>query len=132
MSFRILLADDEAHITHVVARRLESSGYCVEVAHDGEEAWEKAQERPPDLVVTDLQMPYISGIDLAVLLRGHEPTSRIPIIMLTARGYIMEDAQLNHARITRLLSKPFSVRRLVEQIEALLSGADDQTLREAA
>lgn len=119
--FRVLLADDEAHITHLVAKRLADAGYCVMVARDGEQAWEMAQENPPDLVVTDLQMPYLSGLDFAKLLRGFAPTADIPVIMLTARGYVLEQDWIDEARITELHAKPFSVRGLLERVEILLA-----------
>ncbi len=128
---RILLADDEAHITHLVSRRLESLGHEVRVAHDGEEAWNICQEWFPDLIVTDLQMPYLSGIELATRLRRLPQTAQIPILMLTARGYILEDEQLAGACITEMLSKPFSVRRLVERVQELLSRDAGET-RDAA
>lgn len=127
-SFRVLLADDEAHITHLVAKRLTDAGYAVTVASDGEQAWEAAQEHPPDLVVTDLQMPYMSGLDFAKLLRTFPPTADIPLIMLTARGYVLEPEWIDQARITELHSKPFSVRRLLERVEHLLA---DRTPRDA-
>ncbi len=118
----ILIADDEAPISHLLSRKLEQEGFDVMVAQDGEEAWELAQERTPDLVITDLQMPFMSGLDLAHALRGHEPTSRIPLIMLTARGYVLEPEVLQAARITELHAKPFGLRRIVERVKALLAG----------
>ncbi len=128
---RVLLADDEAHITHLVSRRLESLGHEVRVAQDGEEAWAICQEWFPDLIVTDLQMPYLSGIELATRLRGLPQTAEIPILMLTARGYILEDEQIADARITEMLSKPFSVRRLVERVQELLAQSEGEK-RDAA
>lgn len=119
---RILLADDESHISHLVAQRLEQEGFAVRVARDGEEAWEMAQDEAPDLVITDLQMPHMSGLEFAVALRRHEPTAHIPVIMLTARGYVLESETLGEARISELHSKPFSVRRLVERVKVLLNG----------
>lgn len=119
----ILLADDEAHITHLVARRLEREGCRVVVAQDGDEAWRLVQESPPDLVVTDLQMPYMSGIEFAILLREHEATASIPVVMLTARGYVLDEEKLARANITEMWSKPFGVRKLVERIGELLEAS---------
>ncbi len=117
---RILLADDEVHITRLVARRLEESGHEIRVACDGEEAWSVIQEWPPNLIITDLQMPYVSGIDLVLRARTQPQTADIPVIMLTARGYVLQEEQIKQAKITHLLSKPFSIRRLATLVEELL------------
>lgn len=118
---RVLLADDEAHVTHVVERRLAGAGYDVRVARDGEEAWATAQEWHPHVVITDLQMPYMNGLELARLLRSQEATAEIPIVMLTARGYGVTEDERAEAGLSELLAKPFSVRRLVDMIESLLA-----------
>lgn len=118
--YRVLLADDEAHVTHLVERRLCESGYSVRVARDGEEAWAIAQEWSPQLVVTDLQMPYMNGLELSRLLRTLPETRSIPIVMLTARGYGVTSAEREEAGLVNLLPKPFSVRKLVAMIDELL------------
>jgi DNA-binding response OmpR family regulator len=115
----ILLADDEPLITCVVAQRIRGAGYTVVVAHDGEEALELAQENPPNLVVTDLQMPRMSGIELAQRLQSHGPTANVPVIMLTARGYILQSADAP-SNIKHLMSKPFSPKEVLAKIDALL------------
>lgn len=126
---RILLADDEAHISRMLSERLKREGFEVVCAHDGEEAWELAQEQTPDLVVTDLQMPVMSGLDLARALRGHAPTAQTPLIMLTARGYVVDAKERAEVGITEMHPKPFSVRHLVERVRALLG---ENGAREAA
>lgn len=119
---RVLLADDEAHVTHVVERRLIGAGYDVRVARDGEEAWLIAQEWHPQVVVTDLQMPYMNGLELARLVRTLPETKDIPIVMLTARGYGVTDEERAEAGLSELLAKPFSVRKLVDLIASMLVG----------
>jgi DNA-binding response OmpR family regulator len=116
----ILLADDEPHITHVMARAVRSAGFEVITAEDGEEAFELAAERLPDLIVTDLQMPYMSGIELAEKLFGRKELAGIPVILLSARGYVVseESGRMNNIRLT--LEKPFSAKNVVEQIRLLL------------
>lgn len=123
----ILLADDEPHITHVLARSVRNAGFEVLTAEDGEEAFELAAEKRPDLIVTDLQMPYMSGIELAEKLYGRPELAQIPIILLSARGYVIagDSDQRNNIQLT--LEKPFSAKSVVEQIRALL----DQTASSA-
>lgn len=118
---RILLADDEPHITHLVARRLKAMGHEVRVARDGEEAWTIVQEWVPDLMITDLQMPYINGLDLITNIRQQPSLAGIPVIVLTARGYVLDDQQIRQAGIAALLSKPFSVRRLAAMVSDVLA-----------
>jgi len=116
----LLLVDDEAHVTGVLARRLEERGHEVHVARDGEEGLQLAQEHLPDLVVTDLQMPYVNGLEMAAMLRGHEALAQTPVVMLTARGYIVEPEELARTNIVETHSKPFGVRRMTDRIEELL------------
>lgn len=124
-SFRVVLVDDEAHITRMVERRLNQLGYEVHTAGDGQQGLNLIHEVMPDLVVTDLQMPYMSGIELSTRLWSAEKTKGIPVIMLTARGFIVEEQITDLKNIRKLLSKPFSTRSLVDQIGSILGeGAD--------
>jgi len=122
----VVLVDDEPHITHMVARKLMQCGYTVHSAMDGEQGLELILETKPDLVVTDLQMPYMSGIELAKRLLSSEKTRDIPVIMLTARGFAIEEQIKSLENVRSLLSKPFSTRSLVELIGATLT-ADDES-----
>ncbi|MFG0307323.1 MAG: response regulator [Phycisphaerales bacterium JB040] len=130
MPATILLVDDEPQITHVVSRRLEKEGYRTLVACDGEEGLELALEHDVDLVVSDLQMPYMSGIEMALAMREESSLTRIPIILLTARGYVMDREQEGRARISEVMPKPFSATVLVDRIRQLLDQGG--TLRDAA
>jgi DNA-binding response OmpR family regulator len=116
----VLLADDEPLITCVVAQKLQSAGYAVVIARDGEEAFELACSSGACMVVTDLQMPRMSGFELAQKLKAHGPTSTIPVIMLTARGYILEPNELATTNIKHLLGKPFSPREVLAKVDAML------------
>jgi two-component system alkaline phosphatase synthesis response regulator PhoP len=119
----ILVVDDEAHITHVVALKLTNAGYRVVTASDGEEAFEVATSERPDLVITDLQMPYMSGLELSKKLRRTAEMSSTPILMLTARGYALDQSELGQTNIKAVLSKPFSPRDVLEKARAALGEA---------
>lgn len=122
----ILVVDDEAHITHVVSLKLRNAGYEVIAARDGEEGCEIAAQQLPDLIITDMQMPYMTGVDMAARLREKKPTANIPIIMLTARGYSLSDDDLRRTNIREMLSKPFSPREVLEKVtEALAENSGD-------
>ena len=109
----ILLADDEAHITCVVAQKLRSAGFAVATARDGEEAFELACRVKPSLIITDLQMPRLSGLELALRLKQTPATAQTPLLMLTARGYILEQDSLARTNIRQVLTKPFSSREVL-------------------
>jgi two-component system alkaline phosphatase synthesis response regulator PhoP len=119
---RILVCDDEPHIVHVVAAKLSNAGFTVITAGDGEEAFELATIKKPDLVITDYQMPHLSGLELCAKLRGDASTRQIPAIMLTARGFSLSDQELSHTNIRRVLVKPFSPREVLSTVRQILDG----------
>src|SRR5580693_1761960 len=87
---KILVADDESHILHVVSLKLRNAGFDVVTAGDGQEALELASSEQPDLLITDYHMPQLSGLELCRKLKQDPATAKIPAIMLTARGYHLE------------------------------------------
>jgi CheY-like chemotaxis protein len=117
---KVLVVDDEIHIIHVVAIKLRNNGYDVISAENGAEAFELACEEQPDIVVTDFQMPVMTGLELVRELRRNETTKDIPVIMLTARGFAIEDEQKEDLQISEFLSKPFSPKELLRSIEDIL------------
>lgn len=119
----ILVVDDEAHITHVVALKLSNAGYKVLTAGDGEEAFDIAVAERPDLIITDLQMPYMSGLELAKKLRRQAETDSTPVLMLTARGYALDQSELGQTNIKGVMSKPFSPREVLDRTRAVLGEA---------
>lgn len=119
---RVLVADDEAYIVHVVSLKLSNAGYEVIAAHDGEEAYELALELRPDLIITDYQMPYMSGLELCRLLQESPETARIPALMLTARGFSLDPSEVRRTGIVEVLSKPFSPRKVLSRVQELLHG----------
>ncbi|HUS91862.1 MAG TPA: response regulator [Phycisphaerae bacterium] len=132
MSGKILVADDEAHILHVVSMKLRNAGYEVITAVDGEEALELCLAERPDLLITDFQMPFLSGLELCKRIRSHEETRDIPAMMLTARGFDIEPEEMAEARIDAVLAKPFSPREVLQRVQEMLSGVTTTTWMEQA
>ena len=117
---KVLVADDEIHIVHVVAIKLRNNGYEVISAENGAEAFELACSEKPDIIVTDLQMPVMTGMELVEKLRQDEATKGIPVIMLTARDFTVEAEREKDLQISEFLSKPFSPKELLRSIEDIL------------
>ncbi|MFG0259178.1 MAG: response regulator [Phycisphaerales bacterium JB041] len=122
---KVLLVDDEPHIPMVVGRKLTAAGYEVSTASDGEEGLAAAREFAPDLIITDLQMPYMSGAELAAALREDPSLRKIPVILLTARGYVLSDEERESTNIKHFLSKPFSVHEILRVVEETLPGRSE-------
>lgn len=128
----MLIADDEPHIRAVVGAKFRGAGLVVIEARDGRESLELATLRKPDLVVTDLQMPNLSGLQFALQLRANGATSNIPVIMLTARGHIVPAEELAKTNIKEMMAKPFSARTLLEKATALLEASNQVEKQQAA
>ena len=120
MSKTILAVDDEAHILHVVSLKLQNAGFTVITANDAEEALELASAATIDLLITDYQMPGMSGLDLARKLHAEPGRRHLPAMLLTAHGLALEQVELSQAGITACMSKPFSPRDLLEKVHDLL------------
>ena len=116
----VLAADDDEDILELVAFRLERSGYTVLQARDGEQALELALAEKPDLAVLDVMMPKLDGFELTRRLRAEDATSRMPIILLTARA---QDADVDRgfeSGADDYLRKPFSPQELSTRVQAIL------------
>ena len=117
---KVLVVDDEIHIVHVVAIKLRNNGYEVISADNGAEAFELACDEKPDVIVTDFQMPVMTGLELVEKLRQCEQTKDTPVILLTARNFAISQQQQENLRISQCLSKPFSPKELLGNIEDIL------------
>jgi CheY-like chemotaxis protein len=118
---RILLVDDEIHIVRAAEFKFRRLGYDVTCAGDGEEAWSVVEKRPPDIIVTDCQMPRLDGLGLAARVRANPQTAHIPMIMLSAKGFELSHEEIRQKYgIEMLLPKPFSPRDLVRNVEQVL------------
>ena len=129
MSKRIVVADDEAHILHVVSMKLSNAGYEVLTAMDGEEALDLCTSELPDMLITDYQMPLKSGLELCRQLRNNPETKDIPAIMLTARGFDIEHGEMTDAGITAVFAKPFSPREILAKVNEILGVAESDGLQ---
>jgi DNA-binding response OmpR family regulator len=116
----ILAADDDEDILELVTFRLERSGYTVLQARDGEEAFQLAKEKKPDLAVLDVMMPKMDGFELTRRLRAEETTRRIPIILLTARAQDADLQQGFDAGADDYIRKPFSPQELRARVQSIL------------
>lgn len=123
-SKRILVCDDEPHIVYIVSKKLANAGFEVIEALDGEEAMEAARAQKPDLLITDYQMPYLSGLELCAKLRTDAQTQSIPVIMLTARGFSLGEADLEGTNVRKVLPKPFSPREVLRSVQEVLEGVE--------
>ncbi len=117
MSNKILIVDDDRKTAELIRMYLEREGYAALLAHDGRQALELARQRSPDLIVLDLMLPLVEGLDVCRILRAE---SRVPIIMLTART--TEDDKLLGLDLGAddYVTKPFSPRELVARVRAVL------------
>ena len=118
MAETILVADDEPQITRVVRGYLEQAGYRVVTAYDGEEALYLARREKPDLVVLDIQMPKVDGLEFTRRIRADRPA--IAIIMLTARVEETDRIVGLEMGADDYVTKPFSPRELVARVKAVL------------
>jgi two-component system, OmpR family, KDP operon response regulator KdpE len=116
----ILVVDDEPQITRVLKTTLSSQGYGVRTASDGDEAIQLMKDWPPDLVITDLRMPNMSGLDLCRHLRAK---SRLPIIVLSVKGEERTKVEALDAGADDYVTKPFGVNELLARVRATLRRA---------
>jgi DNA-binding response OmpR family regulator len=116
----VLIADDDADIRELVTYRMTRSGYAVLQASDGEEAFELATGRRPDLAILDVMMPRCDGFEVTRRLRAQEETAGIPIILLTARAQDADVARGFGAGADDYIRKPFSPQELAMRVQAIL------------
>jgi len=116
----ILIVDDEPQITRVLRTTLNAQGYDIRIANDGETALEIAKDFTPDLVITDLVMPNMNGIDLCRQLRK---TSQVPILVLSVRGEERSKIQALDSGADDYITKPFSTGELLARVRAVLRRA---------
>jgi len=120
---KVLIADDEAHILYVVKVKLQKGGFDVVTAMDGREALDLAVKTGPSLIISDLQMPLMSGLEVATALSRDDATKHIPIILLTAKGFEVDDQVTAGTNIKMVMTKPFSPKDLLARANEVLGAA---------
>ena len=124
MKAHILVVDDDPRITDLLRRILAYEGYSVAIAANGSEALDRSLERPPDLVVLDIMLPGLDGLEVAQRLRtaGHN----VPILMLTARDTVADRVKGLETGADDYLVKPFAPEELVARVKALLRRSQEE------
>ena len=131
----ILAVDDEVHILELISFNLKAAGYHDVTALTGEEALKRCEVEKPSLVLLDIMLPGIDGLEVCRRLKGDRTTSNIPIIMLTARGDEVDKILGLELGADDYITKPFSVRELAARVKSLLrrvapqQESEPQTLR---
>jgi DNA-binding response OmpR family regulator len=120
---RILLIEDEPDIAEVLQYNLEKEGFGVELAHRGDTGLESLRRQAPDLILLDLMLPGVDGLELTRLLKRDAATSRIPIVMLTARGEEVDRIVGLELGADDYISKPFSPREVVLRVKVCSAGS---------
>ena len=123
MPTRILIVEDDPDIAELVARYLDKAGFVTERAASGRDALQTIAVRAPGLIVLDLMLPHVDGLEVCRVLRGNEATAAIPIIMLTARAEESERIVGLEIGADDYVAKPFSPNELVARVRALLRRA---------
>lgn len=117
---RILVIEDERALREVLEYNLTKEGYEVLTASDGQDGLRRAQAQLPDLVVLDLMLPVIEGLEVCRQLRGNSRTKDVPVLMLTARSEEVDEVVGFQMGADDYVTKPFKVKPLMQRIKALL------------
>jgi phosphate regulon transcriptional regulator PhoB len=117
---KILVVDDEKDIVELISYNLEQEGFAVIKAYDGQMAWERVKTAKLDLVVLDLMIPGIHGLEVCKLIRRDAATETLPIIMLTAKSDQVDKILGLELGADDYVTKPFNVRELIARIRAVL------------
>ncbi len=121
MGSKVLFVDDDATTQTMVRTSLEKSGFNVMVAHNGKDALMKIKFRQPDIIVTDVLMPDVDGIDLLNTIRENPATRKIPVIIITSSTKMEEG--FRRVGVAEFIAKPFKMEDLVAKINMHIPAA---------
>ena len=120
----ILIVDDEEDIRAVLQARLEAAGFQVRTASNGMDALERIRSDPPDLIILDIMLPDITGLDVCALVKRDRRLRRIPIILLTARSQPRDRLTGAALGADAYMNKPFSADELLAEVRRLLASRE--------
>jgi len=121
---KIFIADDEPHVLRVLKLSLEKEGYAVETCANGKEALNRLEREHPDILITDIQMPQMTGEELCKHINAHMPEREFLIFVLTSRTEIEHREWSRDIENLQFLEKPVSIRNLLDKIDDYFAGAD--------
>lgn len=130
-AMRIALVEDEPDIAEILRYNLEKEGFAVDVHSRGDSALAAIQSSPPDLILLDLMLPGVDGLEVCRLLKRNKATSEVPMIMITARGEEMDRIVGLELGADDYISKPFNPREVLLRIKAVLRRAQSEGVAEA-
>ena len=125
MGQKILIVEDNELNLKLFCDLLRAHGFEVEPVRDGREALERAREFEPELVVMDIQMPHISGLELIEQMKQEEALAPVPVLAVTAYAAKGDEERIRDAGAEGYVSKPISVMKFVEAVRALLPAPED-------
>lgn len=117
---RILIVDDEKDIVDLIAYNLEKEGFSTTKAYDGESALQSIKKQKPDLIILDLMLPKMNGLDVCRAVRHNPETSDLPIIMLTAKSDEVDKIIGLEVGADDYVTKPFSIKELIARVRSIL------------
>ncbi len=130
MKANILVVDDEKDILELVSYNLKKEGFGISVSTDGEDALRRVKQEKYDLIILDLMLPGIQGMELCRILKSSEDTSFVPIIMLTAKNEEFDKVLGLEMGADDYITKPFSPRELIARVKAVLRRTHEKPLKD--
>ncbi len=130
MKKKIIVVDDEKDIVELVSYNLEKEEFDVSSSFDGEDALHKIRKEKYDLILLDLMLPGVKGLELCKMLKSSEETTSIPIIMLTAKGEEIDKVVGLEMGADDYITKPFSPREMVARVKAVLRRTEEKPKKE--
>jgi chemosensory pili system protein ChpA (sensor histidine kinase/response regulator) len=122
----ILIVDDSLSVRNTLSNLMNDAGYTVVTARDGLDALNQIKQKHPDLILTDMEMPRINGLELATQIKGQSETQNIPIIMITSRTTHKHRELAKKAGVDQYLTKPYSENELMDSMISLLGQSKHQ------
>ena len=132
MAARVLIVEDDKDIANLIAHYLSKSGFMADVTASGREALKTIADRPPDLLILDLMLPEVDGLEICRAIRTNEKMAMMPIIMLTARSEESDRIVGLELGADDYMAKPFSPNELVARVRALLRRSQRSTAARGA